>query len=110
MHCEPFQLAIERNSPFIVTSDLEGYANLHDLLCFSSTLILKLKTQASQGDVCIGSIFRELAEYMVVFLRCAMDYPANRKILERTITAKGYSLYHEVIAFVLFSVKFVLMF
>lgn len=102
MHCEPFHLAVKRNSPFIVLNDVDGYANLKDLLWFSSHLILKLKQQSSTGDIHIGSAFRELAEYMVVFLRCALDYPVNKKILDRRIGAKGYALYNEVNAMSIF--------
>lgn len=96
MFCDPLQLALDRNSPLVKSSDMDCFANLHDLLKFSSTLILRFKTQSVLEHMHIGAMLRGLAEYMVVFLRCALDFKANKKLMDQRQSSKGYALYIEV--------------
>jgi hypothetical protein len=41
-------------------------------------------------------MFRGLAEYMIVFLRCALDFKGNKKLMDTRQSSKGYALYIEV--------------
>lgn len=97
-------------------SDIDWFANLQDLMKFSYTLILRLRNaqiennagivcksaavdpscQTCPIDICVGSVLREMAEHMVVFLRCALDYRANKKLVDHRMHNKGYALYSEV--------------
>lgn len=47
------------------------------------------------GNVRLGKAIREMAEDFVVFLRCALDYRENRKVLENSINNKGYIRYRQ---------------
>ncbi|KAI9498445.1 Dbl homology domain-containing protein [Zychaea mexicana] len=47
------------------------------------------------GDVCIGSTMCEMAHDMVVFLRCALDYKENKRLLKMSRHNKGYRRYRE---------------
>lgn len=96
MFCDPLQLAIDRNSPLVKASDMDCFANLNDLLKLSSTIIKKFKAQSVLEDVQIGAMLRDVAEHMVVFLRCAIDFKSNRKLMDQRQNTKGYSLYLEV--------------
>jgi hypothetical protein len=120
MFSDPLQLAIERHSEIVKPADTDWFANLNDLIRFSSTLILRLRTaqiakspcagtvckeasvdpscQTCPIDISIGSILRELAEHMAVFLRCALDYRANKKLVDHKMHNKAYALYSEVCA------------
>jgi hypothetical protein len=115
MFCDTLQLALDRHSEIAKLADMDWFAHLHGLMKFSSTLILRLRNaqiekptlnyqdsvtdpncQACPTDVNVGLVLREMAEQMVVFLRCALDYRANRKLLDQKKNNKAYALYNEV--------------
>lgn len=96
------------------------FANLFDLMQFSAKLINRLRhfqlnypnreTLASvdinaSKDACnnldcdnlhLGGILVDMAEDLVVFLRCALDYKGNRKHLDNTEHREGYVKYRQV--------------
>ncbi|KAI8371329.1 Dbl homology domain-containing protein [Radiomyces spectabilis] len=99
--------AIEQNSPFARPEDVEYFSNLWDLMEFSSSFIQRLrlnvqyepkllnpttspfeppeidiKSVKCPSDVLVGQALCDLAEDLVVFLRCAIDYKTNRKMLD----------------------------
>lgn len=46
----------------------------------------------------VGKTICDMAEDFVVFLRCAVDYKENRKILDSTENNKGFMKYKQVSA------------
>ncbi|KAI9485441.1 MAG: Dbl homology domain-containing protein [Benjaminiella poitrasii] len=131
MFCDPLKLALERNSTLVKASDLDWFANLDDLMSFSSTLIHRFKNSNQNeekgesgstlvsdqlddinnkmealntgcspllDDVHIGQILHDMAEFMIIFLRCALDYKSNKKLLNQSKHNKGYALYREKLA------------
>jgi hypothetical protein len=119
MFADPLQLAFDRHADMVRSNDLDWFANLKDLMKFSSNIILRLRnahversTEAGgvlcqdaeydpgcktcPNDVKVGLVLRESAEKMVTFLNCALDYRANRKLLDSRKHHKGYALYNEV--------------
>lgn len=117
MFYDPLQLAVERNSDVTRAADIDAFSNLQDLMRFSSTLIIRVRNdqmersdgnisqediadpdcQTSLNNVNMGLILRSMVEYMVVFLRCALDYKTNKKTLDMRLNKKAYALYAEVI-------------
>lgn len=108
--------ALERGSEFVKESDADPFANLFDLMQFSAKLINRLRhfqlgqpkpienPMLASADVCpnvdcnnlhLGKAIREMAQDFVVFLRCALDYKDNRKMLENSLNNKGYLLYRQ---------------
>lgn len=117
MFSDPLQLAVDRNSDVARSGDIDLFANLCDLMKFSSSLIVRLRNaqiqstdstdicediehdpscQTCPNDVNIGYVLCDMAESMVTFLRCAVDYRANKKTLDQRINHKAYALYNEV--------------
>lgn len=117
MFSDPLHLAVDRKSDVTKTSDMDLFANLHDLMKFSSTLIVRLRNaqikSADGTNICkdiavdpmclscpnnvnIGYVLCNMAESMVTFLRCAVDYSANKKTLDQRLHNKAYALYNEV--------------
>ena len=123
MFHDALMTAIKRNSQFVRKNDFDVFANLFDLLQFSAKLlqklqyfqfddanppnlpllgvtdINKLKDDSPGGcadGVCIGQTMCDMATDMVVFLRCALDYKNNVKILKNGKQNKGYKRYREV--------------
>lgn len=89
------------------------FANLFDLMQFSAKLINRLRHLQMDysprfpitDDVLfkidcshsrLGKTIREMAEDLVVFLRCALDYKENRKLLDSNVNNKGYLMYNQV--------------
>ncbi len=91
----------------------DSFANLFDLMKFSAKLIHRfrhlqfehededsgLKTVSpfeNKALTCknsqLGKILCEMSEELVVFLRCALDYRENRKLLHH----KAYEIYRQV--------------
>ncbi|KAG0168624.1 epithelial cell transforming sequence 2 oncoprotein-like [Apophysomyces sp. BC1034] len=109
--------AVERESPFVRGSDGDAFANLFGLLQFSARLIQRLRhfqfdcvisdmpirvdpaldptCSSCPSNVFLGQCLLNLAEELVVFLRCALDYKGNRKLLEGCESNKGYVRYRE---------------
>ncbi|KAF7722957.1 epithelial cell transforming sequence 2 oncoprotein-like [Apophysomyces ossiformis] len=109
--------AVERGSPFVRCSDGDAFANLFDLLQFSARLIQRLRRfqfdcvvadlpvkidpaddpdcSSCPSNVFLGQCLLNLAQDLVVFLRCALDYKGNRKVLEGCESNKGYLRYKE---------------
>lgn len=117
MFNDPFCQAVERGSLFIRTTAADKYANLYDLMQFSSRLIRRFRCRAECSDslsesmmdadkdlmgascyseIPLGQIIRDMAEMLIVFLRCALDYKENRRILDQSQDNKAYALYREV--------------
>jgi hypothetical protein len=110
MYCDALQTALEKDSTFGKPGDMDWFANLQDLMVFSFTLICRMRqfddsnwmdAQATTDcpiadDVQVGLVLRDMAESMMTFLRCALDYRANRKLLEQRQSNKYYTLYKEV--------------
>lgn len=118
MYSDPLNLALERNSEVARSSDIDLFSNLHDLMRYSSTIIISIRNDqieksASTGGICqddiadpscqicpdnanIGLVLRSIPELMVVFLRCALDYRTNKKIFDLRMNKKAYALYNEV--------------
>lgn len=110
MFCDPLVNALERNIPLVKPTDIDLFANLEDLMKFSLTLIyrlrkLELEQRSKDGsrsnvwpisDINVGSVLRDMAELMVVFLRCALDYRANRELIDKKHQHKVYTVYKEV--------------
>ena len=123
MFHDALMTAIRKNSQFVRKNDFDLFANLFDLLQFSAKLlqklqyfqfddaspldplllgvkdISKLKDDSTGGctdGVCIGQTMCDMATDMVVFLRCALDYKDNIKILKNGKQNKGYKRYREV--------------
>ncbi|KAF7731686.1 epithelial cell transforming sequence 2 oncoprotein-like [Apophysomyces ossiformis] len=116
MFNDPFCQAVERGSLFIRTTDADKYANLYDLMQFSSRLIRRFQCRAEcpnslpesmmdadkdlmcascYSEIPLGQIIRDMAEMLIVFLRCALDYKDNRRILDQSQDNKAYALYRE---------------
>ncbi|KAG2223331.1 hypothetical protein INT45_008988 [Circinella minor] len=122
MFHDALMTGIESNSQFVKKGDFDLFANLFDLLQFSAKLlqklqyfqfddtdpsndlllnaedINKLKDDSPGGcadGVCIGQTMCDMATDMVVFLRCALDYKENVKILKSGKQNKGYKRYRE---------------
>lgn len=89
------------------------FANLFDLMQFSAKLINRLRHFQMDGNVSwpltdealykadcnnarFGKAVRDMAEDLVVFLRCALDYKENRKLLDDNVDNKGYVKYSQV--------------
>ncbi|CEP09697.1 hypothetical protein [Parasitella parasitica] len=114
MFCDPLKLAIEKGSIQAHPNDMDWFANLQDLMAFSATLISRLRQFQVDKDLCkdhvngttdeasdqanIGLALREMTESMTVFLRCALDYEGNKKLLDQKNNNKGYRLYKEKLA------------
>ncbi|OAD03292.1 hypothetical protein MUCCIDRAFT_81292 [Mucor lusitanicus CBS 277.49] len=113
MFCDPLKLALERGSISARPTDMDWFANLHDLMAFSSTLIRRLRQfqvdkipckehlndpNCQTDQVNIGLVLREMTESMVTFLRCALDYKSNKKLMDQRKTNKAYALYKEKLA------------
>lgn len=105
--------AINKDSRHANVNGADTFANLFDLMKFSAKLIHRfrhfqfehededggsktvspfenkaLTCQHSQ----LGKILCEMSEELVVFLRCALDYRENRKLLHH----KAYEIYRQV--------------
>ncbi|ORZ03326.1 Dbl homology domain-containing protein [Syncephalastrum racemosum] len=104
--------ALERGSASARKTDLDIFSNLYDLLQFSAALLRRLQCLQFDHDACtkpyhllmdgadsapqcVGRTLLDLSECMVVFLRCALDYKANRKLIEQQKHIKGYVRYVE---------------
>lgn len=113
MFRDPLKLALERGSIYARPIDMDWFANLQDLMTFSSTLIRrfqqfqvdKIPCKEDMNDpnhqtdqVNIGLVLREMTESMVTFLRCALDYKSNKKLMDQRRTNKAYALYKEKLA------------
>lgn len=113
MFCDPLKLALEKGSISARPNDMDWFANLLDLMSFSSTLIRRLRQfqvdkipckdaindpNCQIDEVNIGLVLREMTESMVTFLRCALDYKSNKKLLDQKKNNKGYALYKEKLA------------
>ncbi|CEI86583.1 hypothetical protein RMCBS344292_01018 [Rhizopus microsporus] len=112
MFCDPLVNALERNISLVKPADIDLFANLEDLMKFSLTLIyrlrkLELEQRSKDGsrsnvwpisDINVGSVLRDMAELMVVFLRCALDYRANRELIDKKHQHKVYTVYKEKLA------------
>lgn len=113
MFCDPLKLALERGSISARPTDVDWFANLDDLMAFSSTLICRLRQfqvdkipckedlndpNCQMDQVNIGLVLREMTESMVTFLRCALDYKSNKKLMDQRKTNKAYALYKEKLA------------
>ncbi|KAL9549523.1 hypothetical protein MBANPS3_005172 [Mucor bainieri] len=113
MFCDPLKLALERGSISARPTDVDWFANLQDLMAFSSTLIRRLRQlqvdkipckedindfNCQTDQVNIGLILREMTESMVTFLRCALDYKSNKKLMDQRKSNKAYALYKEKLA------------
>lgn len=89
------------------------FANLFDLMQFSAKLINRLRHfqmdinqelpptdetmfKIDFRNVRLGRTLREMSEELVVFLRCALDYKENRKLLDNNIDNKGFLRYNQV--------------
>jgi hypothetical protein len=112
MYCDALKTALEKNTASGKPSDMDWFANLQDLMVFSFTLICRMRqfddsNWMDAGDIAIhncpiaddvqvGLVLRDLAESMVVFLRCALDYKANKKLLDQRQSNKSYAQYKEV--------------
>ncbi|KAI8640037.1 Dbl homology domain-containing protein [Parasitella parasitica] len=111
MFCNPLTLALERGSILARPTDMDLFANLEDLMAFSATLIRRLRefqvdkipckdnvhgaNDQTSDQPSIGVALREMTEFLVTFLRCALDYEANKKLLDQKKNNKGYKLYEE---------------
>ncbi|KAI8886318.1 Dbl homology domain-containing protein, partial [Backusella circina FSU 941] len=106
MYYDPLELAIQRNSPFVQPSDMDWFSNLSELMEFSLNIIYQLQhyqqhfiSNSSSCSDCqeiqIGKILCDMAESMSVFLHCALDYQANRKLMSEKKNNKGYMLYKD---------------
>ncbi|KAI7849628.1 Dbl homology domain-containing protein [Circinella umbellata] len=122
MFHDALMTGIESNSHFVKKGDFDLFANLFDLLQFSAKLLQKLQyfqfddTEPSNylllnakninklkddspggcaDGICIGQTMCDMATDMVVFLRCALDYKENVKILKNGKQNKGYKRYRE---------------
>ncbi|CAO3703050.1 unnamed protein product [Rhizopus stolonifer] len=105
MFCDPLQAALDKNLPLVKWTDLDLFANLEDLMRFSFMLVYRLKGLGfednqvwPESDFNIGIVLREMADTMVVFLRCALDYGANKKLLDKKHQHKVYAAYKEKLA------------
>ncbi|KAI9254028.1 Dbl homology domain-containing protein [Sporodiniella umbellata] len=105
MFCDPLQSALDKCLPLVKWSDLDLFSNLEDLMRFSFMLVYRLKelgfeeTQVwPESDFNIGLVLREMAEPMVVFLRCALDYGTNKKLLDKKHLHKVYGAYRKKLA------------
>lgn len=103
--------ALERGSTSARKTDLDIFSNLYDLLQFSATLLRRLQClqfdhkactkpyhllmdgATESAPQCVGRTLLDLSECMVVFLRCALDYKGNRKLVEQQKHIKGYVRY-----------------
>jgi hypothetical protein len=105
--------AISKDSRHANVNGADSFANLFDLMKFSAKLIHRfrhlqfehededsgLKTVSpfeNKALTCknsqLGKILCEMSEELVVFLRCALDYRENRKLLHH----KAYEIYRQV--------------
>ncbi|KAI8994921.1 hypothetical protein BDB01DRAFT_902589 [Pilobolus umbonatus] len=113
MFSDPLKLAIERHSPLAKSSDLEVFSNLDALmeysfkllyglrksqLAFTSTQTVDVSSHKIGANINVGRVIRDLAEYLVVFLRCSIDYKTNKKGIDQVGRNKGYALYYEKLA------------
>ncbi|KAG2194377.1 hypothetical protein INT46_011095 [Mucor plumbeus] len=111
--------SLNKESTFSKEEDADIFANLFDLMQFSAKLINRLRhfqlnyvkgvstvpqSSADNEDTCknidcnnlqLGSIVVDMAEDLVVFLRCALDYKGNRKHLDNTEHREGYVQYRQ---------------
>jgi hypothetical protein len=104
--------AINKDSRHANVNGADTFANLFDLMKFSAKLIHRfrhlqfehededseLKTVSpfeNKALTCknsqLGKILCEMSEELVVFLRCALDYRENRKLLHH----KAYEIYRQ---------------
>lgn len=112
--------SLNKESTFAKEEDADIFANLFDLMQFSAKLINRLRhfqlryakgvstipqPSAENDGTCsnidcnnlqLGSIVVDMAEDLVVFLRCALDYKGNRKHLDNTEHREGYVQYRQV--------------
>lgn len=100
--------AISRHSAYARKAHADVFANLFDLMQFSAHLLHKLRyrcvsvdqgwaaAEAPDCDLRIGKVFCSIAERMIVFLRCALDYKANKKMVDMKKHSKGFVRYNEV--------------
>ncbi|KAI9031011.1 Dbl homology domain-containing protein [Phycomyces nitens] len=114
MFYDPICEHLDRGSPFIKPKSVEPFANLFDMMQLSANIIerfrykqsdqsknIKLNSVGSvesyrcQTNICIGKHLVDLSEGMVAFLRHALDYKSNRKLLESCQTNKIYKQYRE---------------
>ncbi|CEP07523.1 hypothetical protein [Parasitella parasitica] len=112
--------SLNKESTFAKPEDADIFANLFDLMQFSAKLINRLRhfqlkyvnkgvsttphASAEHEDTCsnvdcnnlqLGSILVDMAEDLVVFLRCALDYKGNRKHLDNTEHREEYVKYRQ---------------
>lgn len=115
--------SLNKENTFAKEEDADIFANLFDLMQFSAKLINRLRhfqlnfvnkatgadphahPSADDQDTCsnidcnnlqVGSILVDMAEDLVVFLRCALDYKGNRKHLDNTEHREGFVKYRQV--------------
>ncbi|KAG2206111.1 hypothetical protein INT47_003760 [Mucor saturninus] len=97
--------AIENGSQFVKQDNVDMFANLFDLMQFSAKLIHRLRHvqvddlekafKVDCNNAHLGRILRDMAQDLVVFLRCALDYKENRKLLDNNVNNKGYLRYNQ---------------
>ncbi|KAL9537334.1 hypothetical protein MBANPS3_011872 [Mucor bainieri] len=112
--------SLNKENTFAKEEDADIFANLFDLMQFSAKLINRLRhfqlnfvnkaiggdphPSADDQDACnnidcnnlqVGSILVDMAEDLVVFLRCALDYKGNRKHLDNTEHREGFVKYRQ---------------
>jgi hypothetical protein len=112
MFYEAYERALQNGGPFVKDTSMDIFANLFELMQFSAKLINRLRhfqlysavklNEVKEGPCAniecdnsyIGKAIVAMAEDFVIFLRCAMDYSSNRKILRSS--EKGYEMYKQV--------------
>lgn len=103
---DALSFAIDKNNN-LNTNVVDGFSNLFDLMKLSAKLIhrlrhfqlnentfysIQLKDTPINCNIQLGKILCEVSEDMVVFLRCALDYRENKKLLQH----KMYESYQQV--------------
>jgi hypothetical protein len=111
--------SLEKGSPFTKPIDADIFANLFDLMQFSAKLINRLRhfqlgrvkgipplpsdldsnkscENINCNNLLLGKALVDMAEDLVVFLRCALDYKDNRKHLEATEHNEGFIVFNKV--------------
>ncbi|KAG1468862.1 hypothetical protein G6F56_003593 [Rhizopus delemar] len=102
---DALSFAIDKNNN-LNTNVVDGFSNLFDLMKLSAKLIhrlrhfqlnentfysIQLKDTPINCNIQLGKILCEVSEDMVVFLRCALDYRENKKLLQH----KMYESYQQ---------------
>jgi hypothetical protein len=95
MFYDPLASAFEQDSP-LVKEDMDPFSNLFELMQFSAKLINRLlyfQPEEHNYDF-VGTNLLDMTKDLVVFLRCAIDYKANRKVIAGS--SKVLDLYKKV--------------